>query len=80
MSGKLDFSLMPGDRSMKRWQQSVNWHLSQKPEFTRAGKEGHATIWRLNNTHMPAEPASKAIKREKGNFMEKGKSMGQGGH
>ena len=80
VSGKLDFSLVPGDCSLGRWQQRVNVALSKNSEFVRAGKEGRATIWRLNKAHTPAKPASKVIQRGKGKFMGKGKSMGQGGH
>ena len=80
VSGKLDVGLTPGNCSVQQWQSRVNRALSKNPEFTRVGKEGKAVVWRLNTAHTPAEPASKATKREKGKFMGKGKSMGQGGH
>ena len=80
VSGKLDFSPAPGDSSRTRWEQRVNYALSQNHEFTCVGKEGKATLWQLNKAHIPAEPASKAFQRENGKFMAKGNSMGQGGH
>ena len=80
VSGKLDFSLMPGKPNMERWQMRASDALTQNPEFVRAGKEGKAIVWRLNKAHMPVAPASKAIQRDKGKFMGQGKSMGQGGH
>ena len=78
VSGKLDFSLVPGDSSRKRWHMRVSEALSQNS--AKAGKAGCATIWRLNEVHTPAKPASKIIQGGKGKFMGKGKSMGQGGH
>ena len=80
VSGKLDFGLAPGKSNMGRWEMRVDFALSQYHEFTKAGKEGRATVWRLATVHVPAEPASKVAKRGKEGFMGKGKSMGQGGH
>ena len=80
VSGKLDVSLCPGEKSRTRWEMNVGKALSSNPEFTQAGNEGRATVWRLNEAHMPAKPASKVIQCDKGKFMAKGKSMGQGGH
>ena len=80
VSGKLDFAPAPGKTNSERWHMRVSYALSQHPEFARVGKVGKATVWRLKEAQMPAEPASKAFQREKGKFMGKGKSMGQGGH
>lgn len=80
VSGKLDFGHCPGKPNMERWQMNVGNALSSNPEFTHAGNEGCAIVWRLNKAHMPVAPASKAIQRDKGKIMGQGKSMGQGSH
>ena len=80
VSGKLNFSLLPGHCSMQGWQMNVSGALSRHPEFARVGKRGREVVWRLNQVHTPAKPASKVIQGGKGKFMGIGKSMGQGGH
>lgn len=78
--GKLDRRTYPGSQKMERWQHRVSTALSENPEFAKVGKVGNAAIWKLVDQHIPAKKPRQAVKRDKGKFMGKGKSMGQGGH
>ena len=80
MSGKLDMTVSPGEKTVLKWQKRVAKALSHNPEFVTFGKRGRCSIWECSTIGVPVKKRKVKQRSAKDNFMGHGRSMGTGSH